>query len=964
MRQIATSVSVILCLMLIASPLFADDKEMELFQMGLIESPNEIGPVQIQSELDDITWTQLPSCPVNFCRSASGIIGDYLYIFGGLGSSNIARAFNLVTQTWEIPTPPPVNGSNWCGVVANDMLYVFPKLQSADVQRFTPTGGGPTGTWELVAFYPVQNFAMAAAWDGGNYIYCAGGSQSGYGQTAYRFNLTNHTFTPIASLPQPRSYTGGAFVNGKFYVVGGFNPSYEFTNTLFEYDPNTDVWTEKSPLPVAVGFSVWATTANNSYVFCVGGGGAYYIWPAVEATQVYNPVTDTWTLDTPRMLANGVNLVRYAFNGNYLLDMGGYAGTTYYNVVWKGSNPPGSQNPNAPAMPSNFTVTHNNADLIATLNWTNPSLAINGGTLTELSGVIIYRGSTFLDSLTTVQIGQPTTYNDNTVPSPGTYNYKIIPYNSYGPGIEAYASAWIGLDVPGPAGNVIATPDPGQALEATVTWTAPTQGYHGAYWPVGSWTGQKVYRDGVMIADLPGTNTSYVDNTVPINGWYTYGVSYYNTSGEGPVVNADPIPVGPPQFEAVPYSWVEISGIGTNTGITGDDQIAGPFNIGFNFPFYDQSYHSTLWVCSNGFLAFDSTALGYTNTGIPNSAEPNNLIAAYWDDLNPSAGGAIYYYYDVANNRFIVEYFMIPIYGMTGSSLTFEVILYPSGDIDIMYSTMTATALNSCTVGIENSAGTTGIQVTYNWSGPLNPAQNTGIRIYSVFPQAPDVEITMTPINPPIQIPATGGSFNFDVNITNNTTNLQNVDAWIMVTLPNGNPYGPVLGPVNLNLPGGASITRTRTQNVPGNAPAGTYHYIGNVGTYPGVIEDDDSFTFVKLTAGDGVPVSGWENWGESWDELAVETPDAVPVEFALHGAYPNPFNPTTSLSFSLPEAGRVTLTVFDVQGKVVARLADGRRSAGTYQVTFDASNLASGIYFARLEAGAQIATQKLLLLK
>jgi hypothetical protein len=79
---------------------------------------------------------------------------------------------------------------------------------------------------------------------------------------------------------------------------------------------------------------------------------------------------------------------------------------------------------------------------------------------------------------------------------------------------------------------------------------------------------------------------------------------------------------------------------------------------------------------------------------------------------------------------------------------------------------------------------------------------------------------------------------------------------------------------------------------------------------------------------------------------------------------YPNPFNATTTFSYDLPKAGRVSLCVYDVLGHEIAVLKNGIAEAGTHRVTFDGSNLASGIYFARLEAGKFTQTKKLVLLK
>ncbi|MBK6911769.1 MAG: T9SS type A sorting domain-containing protein [bacterium] len=99
----------------------------------------------------------------------------------------------------------------------------------------------------------------------------------------------------------------------------------------------------------------------------------------------------------------------------------------------------------------------------------------------------------------------------------------------------------------------------------------------------------------------------------------------------------------------------------------------------------------------------------------------------------------------------------------------------------------------------------------------------------------------------------------------------------------------------------------------------------------------------------------------------ASATPSAatgLPTDFALHAAYPNPFNPSTSISFSLPASSHVTLQIFDVNGRGIATLVDGALNAGTHSVTFDAANLASGIYFARINAGSFSASHKLVLMK
>ncbi len=95
-----------------------------------------------------------------------------------------------------------------------------------------------------------------------------------------------------------------------------------------------------------------------------------------------------------------------------------------------------------------------------------------------------------------------------------------------------------------------------------------------------------------------------------------------------------------------------------------------------------------------------------------------------------------------------------------------------------------------------------------------------------------------------------------------------------------------------------------------------------------------------------------------------VDDKHSLPTEFRLHDNYPNPFNPSTRVDYELPKESRVSLTVYNMLGETIARLVDDVKPAGYYSVTFDASGLASGVYFYRLNAGDVTLLKKMLLMK
>ncbi|MFC1481794.1 T9SS type A sorting domain-containing protein, partial [Candidatus Neomarinimicrobiota bacterium] len=89
-----------------------------------------------------------------------------------------------------------------------------------------------------------------------------------------------------------------------------------------------------------------------------------------------------------------------------------------------------------------------------------------------------------------------------------------------------------------------------------------------------------------------------------------------------------------------------------------------------------------------------------------------------------------------------------------------------------------------------------------------------------------------------------------------------------------------------------------------------------------------------------------------------------LPTEFGLLRGYPNPFNPAITISFSLPESGVGSLSIFDINGREVARLQQGWLNAGTHAVKWQPGNEASGLYFYRLVQGTNTAVGRAMYIK
>ncbi|MDZ7623444.1 MAG: T9SS type A sorting domain-containing protein [Ignavibacteriaceae bacterium] len=125
------------------------------------------------------------------------------------------------------------------------------------------------------------------------------------------------------------------------------------------------------------------------------------------------------------------------------------------------------------------------------------------------------------------------------------------------------------------------------------------------------------------------------------------------------------------------------------------------------------------------------------------------------------------------------------------------------------------------------------------------------------------------------------------------------------------------------------------------------------------VLDQEGTITEIHENNNKGFNILGGSSTTEIDDENNI-----IPEEYVLYQSYPNPFNPTTTIKYSLPNSDIVSLKVFDILGREVAVLLDEYKTAGTHTIEFNANGLASGVYFYQLRAQNFVETKKMVLLR
>jgi len=313
--------------------------------------------------------------------------------------------------------------------------------------------------------------------------------------------------------------------NDEFYI-GGWN------HTLIYHIDATGATISTIPFASVSGLG-WHPMGNN-------GAGTLWVTESSVANNIYE-LDPTSGAIIQQFTSPGAY---YACAGLEVDNMGNlWAIDQNTNTVYNIDSGVPMGDPGAPAAPSDLTITAGAGGVLtADLTWINPSLTIDGSTLTELTEIQVYRGEDLIYTNTTPTIGVPDSYFDPVVPIAGNHTYYVLGVNSLGDGIPASISAWIGEDVPDAITDLTLIDISTDDLIAQLDWVNPTAGLHGGYFP--GITGYDIVRSDGEEFDVTGSLTTWQDDTIIDPGVYFYTVTPYNDSGSGPSTSSPQVGIG------------------------------------------------------------------------------------------------------------------------------------------------------------------------------------------------------------------------------------------------------------------------------------------------------------------------------------------------------------------------------------------------------------------------------------
>jgi hypothetical protein len=620
--------------------------------------------------------------------------------------------------------------------------------------------------------------------------------------------------------------------------------------------------------------------------------------------------------------------------------------------------------PNAPGQPLNFTLEPDiSGALEAQLNWINPALSINGEPLTELSEICVFRNYLLIFTETFPIIGEPYSYMDSSIPDNGMYDYQVLGFNSFGTGTSAIASAWVGEDVPAAITDFILIYNP-QTQTATLTWTNPTEGLHGGAFNE-QILGYHLERSDGCVFEITGIQTVYIDNTIPGSEYYYYTIVPYNSVGDGGSAQSN---IGwPPPVVCIiedfsagcpPPDWT-IQGDGQENWSASPTNNAGgtaPEAMFSWTPSFDGTSRLTSYpvdtsgmdICTLLFDHYVNDYAGIFYIKVETSSDLLNWNTA-WEvevtgDIGPIQENLEIITPDVGSETFYLAF--------TFEGYSFDIDYWFIDEIfclfEIDYTGFLS--LNLDLIGGEGSLEEAEVEID---NQILNP-DSTGNIFVELTSNLYDISATLENYFP---------AFENEVYISIDDTTY--VDMILHFLEPPSNlEFEIIADNIELNWQAPETLLEITSYNV---------------------YRDDEFIAETsELTCIDEAISVGLHEYFITvyYDEYESGSSNIVevnmtsnidlldPIKTELTAIYPNPFNPTTTISFSVAEdLLNIEITIYNLRGQKVRQLIHDQLTIDQHTIIWNGKDdsgkkVSSGIYFCRFKSDDVIQTKRILMLK
>jgi N-acetylneuraminic acid mutarotase len=302
------------------------------FDISITDTTNLTSNVLVGNfTVSENPWMTKTDMPVAFGDMGAANFNGKIYIIGGLadfsdsGNLNQTLTYDTSNDAWETNASMPTGRFRLTAGAVNGKIYAIggcnvsngTRQELDTVEEYDPAND----TWTAKTPMPTARDGLASGVVNGK-IYIIGGIVSGedFGSSiisdaAEEYDPATDIWTIKAPMPTARSFHAAAVVDGKIYVLGG-NTEPNFFNhvdIVEEYDPATDVWTTKAPMPTARSFL--AAAVIDGKIYALGGDGGNTV------VEEYDPATDTWTTKTP--MPTGKNDFAASAENNKIYVMGG-----------------------------------------------------------------------------------------------------------------------------------------------------------------------------------------------------------------------------------------------------------------------------------------------------------------------------------------------------------------------------------------------------------------------------------------------------------------------------------------------------------------------------------------------------------------------------------------------------------------------------------------------------------------